>query len=82
MTINQTPAGQLAAFFNKYIPLNRKEGLLSRVTELSVKRRQFILQPTDASNTTLSFCRAVLKCMQPIITERSTTFNLRLKTNG
>lgn len=49
MAINATSASQLASFFNSYIPLNlaEKEELLGRLTEQRVKRRQFILQPTD-----------------------------------
>ena len=50
IAISAASASQLVAFFKRYIPLNQaeKEALLSRVTELRVKRRQFILQPTDA----------------------------------
>lgn len=50
IAISAASASQLVAFFNSYIPLNQaeKEALSSRMTELRVKRRQFILQPTDA----------------------------------
>jgi CRP-like cAMP-binding protein len=50
MVINAKSGSRLADFFNSYIPLNQaeKEEVLSRVTEQKVKRRHFILQPTDA----------------------------------